>query len=147
MIKPAALANELPEQLRPAFRYRCYVTRVIDGDTVVIDWDLGDGLWSLGRRVRLLGINARETRGPLAEQGHSDKAYLERLIMDFYLSRRASDGAFELTICTRLNKSDEFNRLLGQLWGIARATNEPVNLNEKMIDDGHAVPFMESGSK
>ncbi len=42
------------------YQYEATVTRVIDGDTVVLDVDLGFGLHMTGQSFRLLGLNARE---------------------------------------------------------------------------------------
>lgn len=40
------------------------VARVVDGDTVVLDVDLGFGVWKLAEAFRLLGCNAREHDAP-----------------------------------------------------------------------------------
>lgn len=42
------------------FQYPARVVRVIDGDTVILDVDLGFGVWFRNQSFRLLGINARE---------------------------------------------------------------------------------------
>ena len=39
------------------YEYRCKVVRVIDGDTVDVDIDLGFGVWLHKERVRLYGID------------------------------------------------------------------------------------------
>jgi endonuclease YncB( thermonuclease family) len=44
--------------------YTCRIVRVIDGDTVVVDIDLGYGLWQVGQSLRLRGIDAAETNDP-----------------------------------------------------------------------------------
>jgi endonuclease YncB( thermonuclease family) len=40
--------------------YTCRIVRVIDGDTIVVDIDLGYGLWQVGQALRLRGIDAAE---------------------------------------------------------------------------------------
>lgn len=42
------------------YTYNASVVRVIDGDTVIMDVDLGFDLWIRNQSFRLLGINARE---------------------------------------------------------------------------------------
>ncbi len=42
------------------YEYQAVVTRVVDGDTVVLSVDLGFGVWLHDQNFRLLGINARE---------------------------------------------------------------------------------------
>ena len=44
------------------FHYRSTVTRVVDGDTVDVDVDLGFHMWLRGERVRLMGIDTPESR-------------------------------------------------------------------------------------
>ena len=44
------------------YEYRCKIVKVIDGDTVDVDIDLGFGIWMRGERVRLLGIDTPESR-------------------------------------------------------------------------------------
>ena len=43
-----------------AYTYEATVHRVIDGDTIVANIDLGFGMWRMAQVFRLLGINARE---------------------------------------------------------------------------------------
>ena len=44
------------------YEYRCKVLKVIDGDTVDIDIDLGFGTWIRNERVRIMGIDTPESR-------------------------------------------------------------------------------------
>ena len=44
------------------FEYKCKLVRVIDGDTVDIDIDLGFGVWMKKQRIRLYGIDTPESR-------------------------------------------------------------------------------------
>ena len=34
--------------------YRCKLRRVVDGDTVDVDIDLGFGIWQMNERVRIM---------------------------------------------------------------------------------------------
>ena len=42
--------------------YKCTVVRIIDGDTVDVDIDLGFGVWMRKERVRMFGIDTPESR-------------------------------------------------------------------------------------
>ena len=44
------------------FEYRVKIRRVVDGDTVDVDIDLGFGVWLYKERVRLYGIDTPESR-------------------------------------------------------------------------------------
>lgn len=73
---PAAVSS------RPttAYSYRAVVVRVIDGDTVVADLDLGLGVWLRGYSYRVAGVDAPELHGASKVAGEVAKTYLEELL-------------------------------------------------------------------
>ena len=56
------------------YRYNVTVTRIVDGDTVDVDIDLGFGMVYKKQRVRMMGIDTPESRTKdledETEQGH-----------------------------------------------------------------------------
>mgnify|MGYP003330737066 FL=1 len=59
--------------------YRVKIVKVVDGDTVDVDIDLGFGIWMKNERVRLFGIDTPESRTRDLEEkkyGKAAKAYL-----------------------------------------------------------------------
>ncbi len=52
------------------YEYRCTIIKVVDGDTVDVDIDLGFGVWMTNERVRLYGID----RISLARVSSSDSS-------------------------------------------------------------------------
>ncbi len=44
------------------YEYQCKIVRVVDGDTVDVDIDLGFGTWMKKQRIRLYGIDTPESR-------------------------------------------------------------------------------------
>ena len=44
------------------YEYKCKIRKVVDGDTVDIDIDLGFGVWLNDERVRIMGIDTPESR-------------------------------------------------------------------------------------
>ena len=44
------------------FEYKCKLIKVIDGDTIDIDIDLGFGVWLRNQRIRMYGIDTPESR-------------------------------------------------------------------------------------
>ena len=62
------------------YEYRVKILRVVDGDTVDVDIDLGFGVWMHKERVRLYGIDTPESRTRDLEEkkyGKAAKAFLE----------------------------------------------------------------------
>ena len=44
------------------YTYSCKILRVVDGDTVDVDIDLGFGVWMVKQRIRLYGVDTPESR-------------------------------------------------------------------------------------
>ena len=44
------------------YEYKCAIVRVVDGDTVDVDIDLGFGIIMADERVRIMGIDTPESR-------------------------------------------------------------------------------------
>ena len=42
--------------------YKCKILRIVDGDTVDVDIDLGFGVWLHKERIRMMGIDTPESR-------------------------------------------------------------------------------------
>ena len=103
------------------------INRVIDGDTIDVDIDLGFSI-TITQRVRLQGIDAAETRTKdlvEKEKGLAAKAWLEK-----ELSREG-----EWIIIT--TKEDKYGRILGTLYLVG----DPVTVNERMLNEGIAEPY------
>ena len=108
------------------YEYRARITRVIDGDTVEAEIDLGFHV-TFTATLRLTGINAPETRGAERPQGLAATRYLESLLDDLTGENR------ELTIRTKQDLTGKYGRYLAEL--IAGE----VNLNLALVAAGHAV--------
>ena len=63
--------------------YDCVITRIIDGDTIDVDIDLGFDCWLHKQRIRLHGIDTPESRTRDLEEkkyGLAAKAFVEKFI-------------------------------------------------------------------
>ena len=90
------------------YEYRCKLVKVIDGDTIDVDIDLGFGVWLKKERVRLVGIDTPESRTRDLEEKKYGLAAKEFLIK--------WTGAGELRLKTQKDKTGKFGRILGELW-------------------------------
>ena len=107
------------------------VLKVVDGDTIDADVDLGFDI-SLTKRVRLAGIDTPESR----TTDLKEKAL--GLEVKEWLKKRLED-AKDILIKTQLPDSTEkYGRILGKLY----INNEETSLNEQMIDEGYAWSYM-----
>ena len=114
------------------YAYRCIVVKVIDGDTVDVDIDLGFGVWMKKQRIRLFGIDTPESRTRDLEEkkyGLAAKDYLVGMLDD-------ENG---ITLKTHKDAEGKFGRILGELW---RNTNfADKSINQYLIDKHHAVEY------
>jgi micrococcal nuclease len=115
------------------YEYRCTVVKIIDGDTVDVDIDLGFGVWLKKERIRLYGIDTPESRTRDLEEkkyGLAAKKFITDMLDD--------DGGIVLK--THKDAEGKFGRILGELW---RTTNyADKSINEYMIEKHHAVRYM-----
>ena len=118
------------------WEYRAKVKRVIDGDTVDVDVDLGFGIWQKNERVRIMGIDTPEsrTRNKIEKKfGLAAKAKLKLLL--------GKKTVLKTTINKKgVDMKGKFGRVLGDFL-----------LNDKsvakiMCEEGHAVAYF-GGSK
>ena len=112
------------------YQYRATITRVIDGDTVDCDIDLGFSVVLTKQRIRLYGIDTPESRTRDLEEkkyGLLSKAFLQGSIQE------AGDS---ITIQTYKDGRGKFGRILGQLMD-----SDGNCINDIMCEVGHAAPY------
>jgi micrococcal nuclease len=111
------------------YEYRVRIVRVIDGDTVDVDIDLGFGIWIHNERVRMMGIDTPESR----TRDHVEKLFglaakkrLEELLGEYSILRTIKPG----------KNDDKFGRILGDFIDDAGRFVTKI-----MMEEGHCVPY------
>jgi micrococcal nuclease len=115
------------------YEYRCKLRKVVDGDTVDIDIDLGFGVWLQDERVRLYGIDTPESRTRDLEEkkyGLAAKEYVENFLDDKWLTLKTKE----------YDSKGKFGRILGELWRTSSYADK--SLNDYLIEKHHAVPYL-----
>ena len=118
------------------YEYRVEIKRVVDGDTVDVDIDLGFGIWLKGERVRIMGIDTPESR----TRDKVEKAF--GLAAKTRLKELLGKSAI---LQTQVNKDGEdmkgkFGRILGDF------KVDGKRVTEILAEEGHCVPYF-GGSK
>lgn len=121
--------------------YDVTVIKVVDGDTVDVDIDLGFGITLKDERVRIMGIDTPEsrTRDKVEDLfGEAAKARLKELL--------ESGGK----LITTENKKGEdmkgkFGRILGDFY-VERWEGKKERVTDILVEEGHAVAYF-GGSK
>lgn len=117
------------------YEYRVDIVKVVDGDTVDVDIDLGFGIWIKDERVRIMGIDTPESRTRDKEEkvfGLAAKARLKELL---------GNGAI---LKTQINKDGEdmkgkFGRILGDF--LVDHNGEESTVTNILIEECHAVKY------
>ena len=125
------------------YEYRCRVNKVVDGDTVDVDIDLGFGVWLHNERVRIMGIDTPESRTSDAVEkvfGEAAKHRVKELL---------STGETAI-LKTEVDRDGEdakgkFGRILGDFL-FDNDEGEEERLTDILIREGHAVAYF-GGSK
>lgn len=114
------------------FEYRVkQVTKIVDGDTIDVDIDLGFNI-SYSQRLRLAGIDTPESRTTDKFEktlGIESKEYLKYKFKD----------AKDIVVKTeKPDSSEKYGRILGWVY----LDGNTVSVNEQMIEDGYAWSYM-----
>ena len=110
------------------YEYRCKIRRVVDGDTVDIDIDLGFGVWLHKERVRIYGIDTPESR----TRDKEEKKY--GLMAKEFVKQFVKGDSIKLTTQKYYAKG-KFGRILGDI------IVDNKSLSDTMIQEHHAVIY------
>ena len=110
-----------------AYNYLAAVDRIIDGDTIVITVDTGFYL-KYKTQVRLLRVNAPETRGASREKGLETKEFLSKTI------------PVGSTIYIHTEKDDAFGRWLAEVFYLDK-DGKAKNLGSELLEKGLACLY------
>ena len=113
------------------YEYKCKIRKVVDGDTVGVDLDLGFGVWLRNERVRIMGIDTPESRtSDKVEKvfGLAAKARLSSLL--------GVDAILETQVHKGENMKGKFGRILGNF-----TTSNGEHCADVLMREGHAVAY------
>jgi micrococcal nuclease len=124
------------------YEYKSKLIRVVDGDTVDVDIDLGFGIWMLKERVRIMGIDTPESRTRNKVEklfGLAAKKRVKELLgkSSVLKTQVARDGE---------DMKGKFGRILGDFDVYDASKDAWRPLTQVLIDEGHAVDYY-GGSK
>ena len=111
------------------YEYNCKIVRIIDGDTVDVDIDLGFAVWLNKQRIRLFGVDTPESRTRDAEEKKFG------ILAKNFVKGRLPVGSMQI-LRTRMDDSrGKFGRILGEF------VLEETTLNQLLIVTNNGVPY------
>jgi micrococcal nuclease len=117
------------------FEYSAELVRIVDGDTLDADIDLGFDV-HVKKRIRLYGINTPESRTRDLEEKKRGKA--ATLYVEGWFIAHCGRGV-EFTLLSK--ELGKFGRVLGIVKVEEGVITDSRTLNEDLITDGHAVEY------
>jgi len=108
------------------YEYECKIARVIDGDSIILDIDLGFGLWIHGESIRLFGVDCPECRSRDKEEKAAGIAAKK------FVTRRLQLGG---TYTLSTHGKGKFGRYLGVI------SDEEGSVNDALIENHLAVMY------
>lgn len=111
------------------YEYKAIVKRIIDGDSLVLDIDLGFYIFMNETKIRLYGLDTPEmnSEDPLLR--------LQAVLATRYLFDNLQIGD-KITIKTVLDKREKYGRLLATVF-----TKDGLNINEGLIQNKLAISY------
>ena len=117
------------QHIQDPFLYKCTIQRIVDGDTVDVNIDLGFGIWLYKERVRVAGIDTPEKRT-------RDKV---EKIFGLAATAKAHTLIPEGSNCiirTRRDKAGKYGRTMGDF-----VLEDGTLYTDVMIETHHVVPY------
>ena len=124
-------------------RYDVRLVKVVDGDTVDVDIDLGFGIWLHDERVRIMGIDTPEsrTRDKIEDLfGEAAKARVKELFESEHVKLITEEDR------KGEDMKGKFGRILGDFTVYHAPTDSWRMVTDIMVEEGHAVAYF-GGSK
>jgi len=111
------------------YNYKACINRVVDGDTIDVDIDLGFNIWLYNERVRLLGIDAPPPRSRDLEEKAAG------LLSADVLSKVLPVDLDIIITIDILQPRGKYGRIVGTVY------KNGDNINHYMIDNNYAVSY------
>lgn len=113
------------------YQYKCKINKVLDGDTVDIDLDLGFNIILANQRVRMAGVDTPESRTSNKEEKPRG------LLSKKKLAEKLPVGSWQIIETQKSdNNDDKFGRILGIF-----ILEDGTRVNDWLIANNYAVPY------
>ena len=113
------------------YQYKCKIIKVLDGDTVDIDLDLGFKIILANQRVRMAGVDTPESRTAIAEEKVRGQLSKKKL------AEKLPIGSWQIIETQKPDSNDDkFGRILGVF-----ILEDGTRVNDWLIQNNYAVPY------
>tara|TARA_Y200000002_G_scaffold358623_1_gene342171 strand:+ start:590 stop:1021 length:432 start_codon:yes stop_codon:yes gene_type:complete len=116
------------------YEYKCEIVKIVDGDTIDVNIDLGFGTWIHNERIRLNGIDTPESRTRDLEEKKAG-LYAKKCVEGFM-----PVGSSQV-LMTKKDKSGKFGRVLGDFIIYDGQEDRNMGIVEYMIKHNIGVEY------
>jgi len=119
------------------YEYKCRIVKIIDGDTVDVDIDLGFGIWVRNERVRIHGIDTPESR----TRDKEEKKF--GLLAKDFVKKTLPVGSIQTLVTEKPGDEakGKFGRILGKFRVYDPVEDRENFMGEIMIRENLAVRY------
>ena len=115
------------------YEYKAQVLRIIDGDTLVVNIDLGFDVWIHNEVIRLNGIDTPEVQ--TTDPVEKFFGTLAKNRVKEYLDNDGAAGA--VTLVSKTFKKEKYGRVTADL----KVQGQTQSLCAALLGEGYAVPY------
>lgn len=115
------------------YEYKAKFKKVIDGDTIVVDIDLGFSIILSDQYIRLIGIDTPESRS----KDKIEKTFgiiSKKAVEDFMKNSDQENLIIQTIFCD--DNGDKFGRILGKVYN-----SNKICLNDWLVEFNYAVKY------
>lgn len=115
------------------YEYKAKFKKVIDGDTIVVDIDLGFSIILSDQYIRLIGIDTPESRS----KDKIEKTFgiiSKKAVEDFMKNSDQENLIIQTIFCD--DSGDKFGRILGKVYN-----SNKICLNDWLVEFNYAVKY------
>lgn len=116
------------------YEYNCVIRKVVDGDTVDVDIDLGFGIWLNDQRIRVYGIDTPECR----TRDNEEKIF--GLAAKNFVIENLPNGSKQILKTVINDEGQDVKGKFGRILGDFVIADKKM-LAETMIDLGYGVAY------
>ena len=114
------------------YEYKAKLVKIVDGDTVDVDIDLGFGVWLKNQRIRIMGIDTPESR--TSDPVEKKYGILAKEQVEKYLVNCKKFKSFK-------DEKGKFGRILGDFEVYHSTSGRWMLMAEAMIQENYGVRY------
>jgi len=125
--------------MEPKFEYKALIRRVVDGDTIDLEFDLGFNV-RVRERIRLLGVDTPETYGVKKDSEEYQAGIIAKKFVESKLTPLSPNDY--VIVETARDKKGKYGRYLARIWYLEDPAQHLWRcINDVLLEEGLARKY------